>query len=71
MFLIVCEQRLRDVEHRDDAFVGDPVKHSALLTSRLDEPTPPQAGEIPDLYRKFLIRRREPREDATRLKRIV
>ena len=62
MFLIVCEQRLREVEHRDDAFVGDPVKHSAVLTSRLDEPTPSQAGEM---IRDLRLRQAEACDELT------
>src|SRR2546428_12628748 len=46
MLLVVSEQRLPEVEHRDHSLVGDPVEHRALLTPRLDEATPAQAGEM-------------------------
>jgi hypothetical protein len=43
---VVVEQCLREVEHRLDARVGDPVEDDAVLAARLDEAAPAQAGEV-------------------------
>lgn len=37
---------MREVEHRDNALVGDPVEHGAVLTACLDEAAPAQAREV-------------------------
>jgi hypothetical protein len=46
MLLVIRQQRLREIEYRDHPLVPDPVGHCALLTSRLDEPAPAQAGKM-------------------------
>ena len=62
MLLVVREKRLREVEHRDHPVVGDPVEHPALLTPRLDEPTPAQA---PKMIRDLRLRHTEACDQLT------
>ena len=46
MLGVVVEQRVGEVEHRDDARVGDPVVDGAVLAAGLDEAAPAQTGEM-------------------------
>jgi hypothetical protein len=46
VFLIVLEQGVRELEHPDHTFVGDPVVDGPVLPASLDEATPAQAGEV-------------------------
>ena len=61
MRAVLCEVRVREFEHLDDARVGDSVVDGAVLPARLDEPAPAQAGEV---VRHLRLRQAEPVEIA-------
>jgi hypothetical protein len=46
VLLVVLEQRVREVEDRDHPLVGDPVVDGPVLSARVDEAAPAQAGEV-------------------------
>lgn len=46
MLLVVLEQRVREVEDQGHPLVGDPVVDGPVLSARVDEAAPAQAGEV-------------------------